>query len=189
VALTSSPADGTFRTMRMRRTSRAVAVLGTVVGVAAVAPAADAASTTLLRLDGIGPLRLGMSRTAAVATGWLAGRTHGCPLGASPPVVHRLAGRNAPRGVRGSAEFERGRLRTLTAGHGVHTATGVTVGRTTTRQMVARYRRAGFAASVDSSPMFGVRVTVRRRGRVVIEGAARGRIVALLGVPAIPVCE
>ena len=54
---------------------------------------------TTLRLDGVGPLKLGMRVTAARQTGWLAGRRTGCPLGGPPlPVTYRLSGR-APRPV------------------------------------------------------------------------------------------
>jgi hypothetical protein len=58
----------------MRRLSRALS-LAALVGAAlwARATAAGGPATTVLRLDGIGPLHLGMSRTAALGTGSLAG--------------------------------------------------------------------------------------------------------------------
>jgi hypothetical protein len=102
-------------------------------------PAASPASTTVLRLDGIGPLHLGMTRTAALATGWLADRGPGCPLGGTPPITYPFSGAEAPEATKGSAEFADGRFTALSFTRGVRTSTGVTVGRTTTARMVARY--------------------------------------------------
>src|SRR3954468_1395801 len=117
----------------MKRVSSALvlaAVAGAALGVPAIA--AGGVSTTVVRLDGIGPLHLGMARSAALATGWLAERRPGCPLGGTPPITYRLTGPKAPGAIRGSAEFENHRLRTLSFTRGVRTSTGVTVGRTTT---------------------------------------------------------
>src|SRR5438067_9018651 len=90
-------------------------------------PAAGvAAAKTTLRLDGIGPLKLGMKRAAAVRTGWLAHRAKGCPLaGPAAPVTYSFTGPSAPRGLRGSAEFQSGRLHTLSFTGGVRTKPGV----------------------------------------------------------------
>jgi hypothetical protein len=174
-----------------RRLLLTTAVLAATTALASTAPAG--AATTRLRLDGIGPLRLGMPRAAAVATGWLANRSTGCPLGGTPlPITYRFSGPNAPRGLHGAAEFHGGRLRALSFTGGVRTATGVTVGRTTTARMVARYRRAGFAASAQFVPTFGgtfVRVRRRPGGADVIGGFARRRTVTMLALPAVPVCE
>jgi hypothetical protein len=129
----------------MRRLSQALG-LAALVGAALWAPATAAGgpATTVLRLDGIGPLRLGMTRTAALATGWLAGRSPGCPLGGAPPITYRFTGANAPKGIKGSAEFADGRLTTLSFTRGVRTSTGVTVGRT---RRGSRPRRASFPPS------------------------------------------
>jgi hypothetical protein len=160
----------------MRRLSPGLAALAAVV-LWSPASAVGGPGTTVVRLDGIGPLHLGMTRTAAVATGWLAGRSPGCPLGGTPPITYRLTGPKAPKAVRGTAEFADGRLTTLSFTRGVRTSTGVTVGRTTTARMVARYRAAGFSASARFERTFQgtfVRVTERaRRGRR-LRGGRRG---------------
>jgi hypothetical protein len=169
------------------------AVLAFAVALAALAGlAGQAAGATLLRLDGIGPLHLGMTRAAAVATGWLAHRTTGCELAGPPlPVVYRFTGPRAPRGIVGDAEFDRGRLRNLSFTRGVRTAVGVRVGSTTTSDMVVRYRRAGFVASARFDHVFdGTFVTVRRpRGHVVIGGFGAHARVTTLAIPFVPVCE
>jgi hypothetical protein len=166
----------------------AAALAGAVLW--APATAAGAPATTVLRLDGIGPLHLGMSRTAALGTGWLAGRGSGCPLGGTPPITYRFTGPKAPKAIRGSAEFENGRLTTLSFTRGVRTSTGVSVGRTTTARMVARYRAAGFTASARFDGTFqGTFVRVRRHGRDVVGGFGEGRVVSIVAIPAVAVCE
>jgi hypothetical protein len=158
-------------TSRHRLLAASAATL--LVGAAALSSASGAtAATTRLHLDGIGPLKLGMTRTAALATGWLANRRPGCELASPRPIDYRFSGPNAPRGLR--------------------TATGVTVGRTTTARMVARYRSAGFAASAQFVSTFGgtfVRVRRRSGGADVIGGFARRRTVTTLAVPVVAVCE
>jgi hypothetical protein len=169
-------------------------VAATALAVAALAgPAsgAGAGAGTLLRLDGIGPLKLGMTQAAAVRTGWLAGRTTGCPLGGPPlPIGYRFTGARAPKGIRGTAEFTNGRLSNLSFSRGVHTATGVTVGRTPIADMVAGYRGAGLRASSRYDAIFaGTFVTVRRGRRDVIGGFGEHRVVTLLAVRGVQVCE
>jgi hypothetical protein len=166
----------------------ALAVIGAALGVPATA--ASGLSTTVLRLDGIGPLHLGMTRTAAVATGWLAGRSSGCPLGGTPPITYRFTGAQAPRGISGSVEFANNRLTTMSFTGGVRTSTGVTVGRTTAARMVARYRAAGFTASASFVSTFqGTFVRVRRHGRDVVGGFGEGSVVTIVAIPVVPVCE
>ncbi len=149
------------------------------------------AATTVLRLDGIGPLKLGMKRSEALATGWLSSRGSGCELGGPPvPITYRLRGSSAPSGLRGVAEFRGHRLRNLSFTRGVRTGRGVTVGRTTHARMVARYRTDGFSASSQFVDIFqGTFVRVRRGGRDVLSGFADGRVVTTLAVPHVPVCE
>ena len=172
------------------RNSLLVVAAITVCALAVQLPAASPASTTVLRLDGIGPLHLGMTRTAALATGWLAGRGSGCPLGGTPPITYRFTGAKAPKAIKGSAEFDGGRLTTLSFTRGVRTSTGVTVGRTTTARMVARYRAAGFTASARFVSTFqGTFVRVRRHGRDVVGGFGEGNVVTIVAIPAVPVCE
>jgi hypothetical protein len=170
-----------------RRTAGAALAVVTLL----VMPATDATASTVLRLDGVGPLRLGMTRTAALATGWLAERTPGCELGGPPlPITYRLTGRRAPSDLRGAAEFRGGHLRGLSFTAGVRTTTGVAVRTTTTARMVARYRSAGFSASAQFVPIFGgTFVDVRRSGRQVLGGFAHGRVVTTLAIPGVPVCE
>jgi len=161
------------------------------VAIAASVPVAPAAAATVLHLDGIGPLRLGMARTAALATGWLANRAPGCELASPRPITYRFTGRRSPAGLRGTAQFEGGVLTNLSFTRGVRTAAGVRVGRTTTGRMVARYRKAGFIASARFDRTFqGTFVTVRRRnGRRVLGAFARGRAITTIGLPVVPVCE
>jgi hypothetical protein len=175
----------------------AVAFAALAAGAHAGAPDGSAAATpTLLRLDGIGPLRLGMSRSAALRTRWLANQAPGCKLGGPPfPITYRLSGPAAPDGVVGSAEFQSNRLRNLSFTRGVRTATGVVAGRTTARGMVNRYLDAGFAARAQFVDVFqGTFVLVRRGGRQVAGGFARGRTtarrpVSTLAIPYVPTCE
>jgi hypothetical protein len=152
---------------------------------------ATASASTLLRLDGIGPLKLGMTRTAAVGTGWLAHRGRGCELGGPPiPITYRLAGRRAPSGLAGSVQFDRGRLRNVTVTAGARTAVGVRVGRTTAVGMGRLYHRAGFAAHVHADSVFQTTfVDVTRAGRFAIQGATTGPKVTVLGVPTLELCE
>jgi hypothetical protein len=157
--------------------------------------AAPAHGATLLRLDGIGPLSLGMDRTAAVATNWLKANGHGCPLGGKPyPVAYTVRGPKAPAGIVGSVEFNggSGRLEDMSFTKGVRTATGVVVGRTTAADMVKRYRSAGFVAGSRYDSTFqGTFVTIRRHkgGAPVLQGFASKSKVDTLGIPTIPVCE
>jgi hypothetical protein len=168
-----------------RRTSGLVVVLVCLLGPAS---AADAA-TTLLRLDGVGPLKLGMTRAAAVKTGWLADRAPGCELASPRPITYLFTGPKAPGGLRGSAQFDSGRLSVISFSRGVRTRVGVRIGAPTAR-MVSKYRNAGFGASSMFSPTFaGTFVTVKRGGRQVLGAFARGGHVKSLAVPAVPVCE
>ena len=170
-----------------RRTSGLVVVLLCLLGPASTAGAA----TTLLRLDGIGPVKLGMTRAAAVKTGWLADRAPGCELASPRPITYRFTGPKAPGGLRGSAQFERGRLSVISFTAGVRTRAGVRIGAPTGR-MVSKYRNAGFAASSMFSPVFaGTFVSVQRErgGRQVLGAFAKGGHVKNLAVPAVPVCE
>ncbi len=66
-----------------------------------------AATPTLLRLDGNGPLKLGLDRAAAVCTGWLTHRSSGCPLGGTPPVTYGLSGKSPRAAASASASTAR----------------------------------------------------------------------------------
>lgn len=155
--------------------------------------AAPAHAATLMRLDGIGPLKLGMSRSAGLDTGWLSNRQTGCQLGGKPyPIDYSLEGAQAPAGIDGIAEFSGGKLRAMAFRGGVRTATGVIPGKTTWAGMVRRYRDAGFRASARYDATFQATfVTVRRPGgkRVLGGFAQGGKVVTTLGIPYVPVCE
>jgi hypothetical protein len=170
--------------MRVRLLSAAALLLGLTL-------AAPAAATTVLRLDGIGPLHLGMSRAAALKTGWLADRGSGCELGGPPlPVTYRFTGPKSPAGIAGTAEFHGKRLRVLSFTRGVRTSFGVTVRRTRTARMAARYRQAGFKASARFIDTFqGTFVTITRNGDQVLGGFGEHGIITMLAIPAVPVCE
>jgi hypothetical protein len=173
------------------RISRACAAAISIAALAGLPHPAKAATTPVLRLDGIGPLHLGMTRTAALGTDWLAARATGCELAGPPlPITYRFTGTKAPRGIAGVAEFNHNRPQALSFTHGVRTSTGVTVGRTTIKRMVARYRQAGFGASAQFVETFqGTFVTVSKGGRDVLGGFGEHGIVTSVGIPAIPVCE
>lgn len=154
--------------------------------------AAPAHGATLLRLDGIGPLKLGMSRTAGLDTGWLSNKQTGCPLGGKPyPIGYQLKGAEAPAGINGIVEFNGGKLATMTFDGGVKTATGVIPGTTTVSGMIKRYRNAGFKASARFDETFGATfVTIRRQGgKQVMTGFADNKVVDRIGIPYVPVCE
>ena len=144
-----------------------------------------------LRLDGVGPLDLGMNVTTALNTGWLAGRASGCDLGGNAPVTYRLAGPRAPSGLLGTIEFADGRLDDMWFTAGVHTALGTTTGRTTDAQMVSEYVSAGYDASATYDPVFGTFVAVKSRGRLALEALSTGhaRVVTILAIPSVPVCD
>jgi hypothetical protein len=170
-----------------RRTSGLVVLLLCLLGPASTAGAA----TTLLRLDGIGPVKLGMTRAAALKTGWLADRAPGCELASPRPITYRFTGPKAPGGLRGSAQFERGRLSVISFTGGVRTRVGVRIGAPTAR-MLSKYRNAGFVASSMFSPVFaGTFVSVKRErgGRQVLGAFAQGGHVQNLAVPAVAVCD
>lgn len=156
-----------------------------------VALAAPAQGATLVRLDGIGPLKLGMSRLASVDTGWLSNRGTGCELGGKPyPITYRLDGAKAPAAITGFAEFASGKLRVLSFTAGVRTATGVVPGKTTWAGMVKRYRDAGYKVSARYDSTFqGTFVNVKRKGRGVMTGFADKKVVDTIGIPYIPLCE
>lgn len=182
----------------MTRSTLLVRTAAATVGAAAAAaalvpagPAAGAAAPAVLRLDGVGPLKLGMTRAAAVRTGWLSGRSTGCPLGGPPvPVVYKLDGRGAPAAVNGTAQFENGRLTVFTFRAGVRTANGTAPGVTTLDQMRARYRRAPYTVKSETSTVFGGRfVRVLRGSAPVIAAFGSKKTVETLGLPFVPTCD
>jgi hypothetical protein len=168
---------------------------GLILALAACAVAASPAhGATLVRLDGIGPLKLGMSRMASLDTGWLGARSTGCKLGGKPyPIDYELTGAKAPAGIKGSAEFQQGELANMSFTGGVRTATGVTPGATSWPSMVTKYRDAGFKVLARYDSTFaGTFVTVKRRKRgpsVMVGFAPKGKVVETIGVPYVPLCE
>src|SRR5436190_7665085 len=114
---------------------RLVVAIAAIAAVSTGVTAAAAGGPTILRLKGVGPLHLGMGRTAAVHTGWLAHRGQGCELGGPPiPITYRIDGPNAPPDVRGSVEFAKGKLDNISFTRGVRTRAGVVVRKTTVTQ-------------------------------------------------------
>lgn len=170
--------------MRLR-----LATLTLALGLAT--PSTAFGATPVLDSRGVGPLKLGMSRSAAVATGWLSHQGTGCPLGGMPyPVTYRVRGSKAPAGLRGSVEFVHGRLADMSFSGGVRTSVGIVVGRSTVSQMVHLYRQAGFRASSRFDSTFaGTFVTVSRKSRTVLGGFASGKVIGILAIPDVPVCE
>jgi hypothetical protein len=148
-------------------------------------------SSPVLRLDGIGPLRLGMGRAEAVATGWLSDPGPGCELGGPPlPVVYRLKGPKAPAGGVGTAQFERGTLRVFAFTAGVRTTFGVAIPGGTVNDLLKRARAAGLSAtSVYDETFAGRFVTVNRGGKQVLGAFAEKSAIATIAVPYVPVCE
>src|SRR4051794_35576734 len=162
--------------------------------VALAAVAAPAHGATLVRLDGIGALKLGMSRLTALDTNWLGARSTGCTLGGKPyPIDYSITGAKAPAGIKGSAEFQHGKLANMSFSGGVRTATGVVPGSTSWPSMVTKYRDAGYKVSARYDTTFvGTFVTVKRKkgGPSVMVGfAEKGKAIGTLGIPYVPLCE
>ncbi len=148
-------------------------------------------SSPVLRLDGIGPLRLGMGRVEAVATGWLSDPGPGCELGGPPlPVVYKLKGPKAQAGIVGTAQFERGTLRVFAFSAGVRTTFGVAIPGGTVADLLKRARAAGLSASSVYDETFAGRfVTVNRGGQQVFGAFAEKSAITTIAVPYVPVCE
>ncbi len=175
----------------LRRAAR-LGAIGAILVLAAGSALADGrGSSPVLRLDGIGPLRLGMSRAEAVATGWLSDPGPGCELGGPPlPVVYRLKGPKAPAGIVGTAEFDRGTLRVFAFSAGVRTSFGVAVPGGTVGDLLKRARAAGLSATSAYDETFAGRfVTVNRGGKQVLGAFADQSGIATIAVPYVPVCE
>lgn len=183
--------------MLTRRLLAPVVIIAAVIAAAnpaAAHPPRAPATTPVLRLDGIGPLTLGLQRVDAIAKHWLGGRAAGCKLGGPPyPITYRFTGYRAPDGIDGTAEFRGERLRNLSFTGGVTTAAGVTPGATSATRMVLAYRAAGYRVSARYDDTFqGTFVVVKRGNRQVLGGFAEGRLsasIAILGIPYVPVCE
>jgi hypothetical protein len=179
-------------TRRIDHTLRRAAPLGVVVLLAAGSATAEVrGSSPVLRLDGVGPLRLGMSRAEAVATGWLSDPTPGCELAGPPlPVVYKLKGPKAPAGIVGTVEFDRGTLRVFAFSAGVRTAFGVAVPGGTVGDLLKRARAAGLSAtSIYDATFAGRFVTVNRGGQQVLGAFADQSAISTIAVPYVPVCE
>jgi hypothetical protein len=168
---------------------RPLAALTVVAGIAAFA-AQPAGAAIVLRQNGIGPLKLGMTRAAALRTRWLAHKAPGCELASPRPVTYQLNGSHAPAGLRGSVEFTSNKLSNVSVSRGGRTALGVAVGYTSVPRMVSRYRAAGFHAKARFDSTFQATfVDVTRNGKPVIEGLAEGPVISLLAIPFVPTCD
>ncbi len=171
---------------------RALAVAGALTLVATVAAPAIAAPPRL-RLNGIGPLKFGMTVAQAQATGWIANRTPGCELQSPRPVGYDLTGPSAPAGLRGDVTFVRGKLVNVAVDKGATTITNVRPGVTTAARMARAYRQAGYWVTSDYEPVFQARFITATRGGKTIVGIAPGfstaKVVTSLSVPFANVCE
>jgi hypothetical protein len=87
-------------------------------------------------------------------------------------------------------QFQNGRLTSISATRGVHTAAGVVVGKTTHAQMVRDYGGPPFSASsMFNATLGGTFTTVKRRGKTVLQGFGAHAKVTLLAIPAVQVCD
>ena len=175
----------------VRRAARLGAMGAILLLTAGSAWADGRGSSPVLRLDGIGPLRLGMGRAEAAATGWLSDPGPGCELaGTPPPVVYRFKGPKAPAGIVGTVEFDRDTLRVFAFSAGVRTSFGVSIPGGTVGDLLKRARAAGLSATSVYDPTFAGRfVTVNRGGQQVLGAFARQNAIATLAVPYVPVCD
>jgi len=153
---------------------------------------ASASATTLLRANSIGPLSMGMTRADAVATGWIAGKQLGCELaGPNRGTTYRFTGPKAPSGLVGTVDFSKaGRLVNISTSRGARTAVGVVVNVSTVKQMVAKYRNAGYKATARFDDVFqGTFVNISKNGKLKFQGFADKSVIGALAVPNLPLCE
>ena len=150
-----------------------------------------ATASTILDLDGLGPVKLGMDENAVISTGWIGDKSDGCELASPPPSTYTFSGDSAPAGVTGTLTFTDGALESIVVTRGAQTALGIAPRRSTARTMVRRYRAAGFRVRSQYVRTFGgTFVTVRQGTRPVLAGfARRGKPLSYLGIPFLPVCE
>lgn len=165
---------------------------------AAAASAKRRASGTTIRFDGIGPLRLGMTRSKAYATGTIRTAAETCFDSPAPrPVNYSSDGPRNAAGARFQAIFRggrNGRLTHLLFVSGVRTELGIRPGVSTAAQMAAAYRRAGYTVSTTFDSSYNSTfVAVRRGRRALMTGMATGRLRAhkplhSIGIPGNFVC-
>lgn len=179
--------NGDEKGCSMNRLRILIGAAATVV--ALTATAAGNAATPLMRLNGTGPVKLGMTRAAAVSTGWLAHKTLGCELASPRPVVFQFNGPKAPAGLKGSASFVGGRLVNISFRSGVRTRLGIRPGVSTTGAMVRAYRQGGFRVTNVFDPVFQARFVTATRGGRSIAAVASSAVIDTIAVPRIEVCE
>ncbi|MDO8189474.1 hypothetical protein Q5424_26270 [Conexibacter sp. JD483] len=148
---------------------------------AAVASAKRVPVGTLLRLDGIDKLRLGMTRNAGYATGQLRTTAETCLDGKRPlPITYGSDGPKAAPAARYTAYFRggrNGRLTHVTAFGGVVTELGIRPGVSTGQQLVARYKRAGYTVRSEWVANLNATVIHVLRGRrQVLDGLVSARL-------------
>ncbi len=166
--------------------ARAIALLTTTAALATT----PAYALTTVRLDGIGPLKLGMSTSAALKTKWLSGKQKGCELASPRPTTYEFHGTKAPKGISGFAEFTSGKLTNLSFSAGVRTGKGTIPGRSSLAGMKKVYGQSPFSATSTFEDTFGgTFVNVKRAGDLVLSGFGTGKKVQVLGVPSVPSCE
>jgi hypothetical protein len=169
--------------------TRRIVIAASATGLFLTATAGASAATPLLRLDGVGPVKLGMTRAAAVSTGWLAHKTLGCELASPRPVVFQFDGPKAPAGLKGSASFAGGKLTNISFREGVRTRLGIRPGVSTTTAMVRAYRRAGFHVTNVFDTTFQARFVNATRGGRSIAAVAGSSVIDNISVPRVEVCE
>ncbi len=170
--------------------SRIALVAGTVsIALLGSAVMADAATPPRLRLTGIGPLTLGMTRPAAVATGWLANPQAGCEFYGPTARGYDFTGPQAPAGLVGNASFTNGKLVNISFRRGVQTHVGVRPGVSTRQAMVRAYRQGGFVVTDRFQPVFQTRFITARRGGKSIQATTRAGKVFQLSIPLTEICD
>lgn len=169
--------------------TRRIVIAVVATGALLTATAAASAAAPLLRLDGVGPVKLGMTRAAAVSTGWLAHRALGCELASPRPVVFQFDGPTAPAGLKGSASFVGGTLTNISFRKGVRTRLGIRPGVSTTGAMVRAYRRGGFWVTNVFDATFQARFVTATRGGRSIAAVGSTSVIDAISIPRVEVCE
>ncbi len=146
---------------------------------AAAASAKRTAPGTTVRFDGIGGLRLGMTRSKAFATGVLRTASETCFDSPAPrPVTYSSDGPKNAAGARYQAIFRGGRngkLTHLQFVSGVRTELGIRPGVSTAAQMAVTYRRAGYTVRTTFDGAYNSTfVEVRKGRRALMTGVASG---------------
>lgn len=145
-----------------------------------------------LGLDGIGPLKIGMSESAAENTGWLSDRqVPWCPFASETDPSYQLEGPEAPAELDGLVIFMEGSLNQIVVRAGAATGEGIGIGTSTLDDLTEAYGTRGY--QVDSYSRFEDYddfATVNRGDETHLMAAlGSGGEISLLGVPHLSVCD